>query len=165
MTNFLATSRHRLCPICNDHTGDCRITIDGNILCHTNAYHDGVIKNWQFLKTIEPAPWGFFVPVDQSVHQRCHSTRLITVEKNQQELEQKRFALSASEFDREFRRLKQPTGLDKNHAQDLFRRGFLEKEIKIYGFFSIAPRQDAVISVKRGFPGISEGQLTFYWCC
>jgi hypothetical protein len=128
-TRFLATTRHRLCPLCNDHTGDCRVTIDGNILCHTNAYHDGVIKNWQFLKTIEPAPWGFFVPVDQSVHQRCHSRRLITVEKNQQELEQKRFALSASEFDREFRRLKQPTGLDFHHRQDLLRRRFNQTEI------------------------------------
>jgi hypothetical protein len=159
---FVSTARYRPCPLCGDTSGDCRLTSRGNLLCHSAAYGEEENAHWKYVKLVEPAPWGLYVP--RGAFRFPERQRQVIVKQTRdrarQERRQSECALSAREFDRTFRALKAPTGLDRVHRRDLEGRGFSEEEIECYGFFSVAPQQYVVASVPWTFPGVYRSRFS-----
>ncbi|ACB54154.1 unknown [Crocosphaera subtropica ATCC 51142] len=161
---FRPTKKGLSCPICGDTTGDCRILPDDSVLCHEAAYEtDLVVDNYKFIRTVDPAPWGYFVQQDECARDARQLERFLRrtkTEKKKKDQRQLKNALGSKDFDKIFKSLRNPTGLDKDHRQDLIQRGLSEKDIERFGFFSLEKDQDTVVGVHWTFPGVYKNKFS-----
>jgi hypothetical protein len=157
---FQPTTHNRPCPICQDVSGDCRLTSSGNILCHSTVSGEGDSTQWKYLRIVEPAPWGLYVP--RQVRYSPASDALAGTiaqankRKSREQRRQLQHALPAPEFDATFKRLGSGNGLRDDHRQDLLYRGFSDEEIERYGFYSVTPNQPTAAGASWAFPGVRD---------
>ena len=149
------TNHHNPCPICQDTTGDCRIS--DIILCHDFIDTDSGVGGWKWLKPSSNGVWGVHVPDNGKEYNRSQRDRYLAQKQAQQKNKQQFLAdnaLDKSGRDKAIRKLSRHVGLDSGDCKDLRSRGLSESQIEAGLFFSIDPWTRFNLNLPDNLPGI-----------
>ena len=154
---FNPTNHRNLCPICQDHKGDCRTTPDNLILCHSFIDVDSPVSGYKWTKASSNGVWGIHVPDNGKEFNREQYERYLA-QKEAGERNKKQFladnALNADGRDKAIRKLARHVGLSDRHREDLRNRGLSDAEIEAAKFFSIDPWKRFNLNLTENLPGI-----------
>ncbi len=152
---FTATNHHNPCPLCQDITGDCRLS--EIILCHDFIDTDSGMGGWKWLKPSSNGVWGVHVPdngqeFDQERYERYLAEKQARKRNKHQFIADN--ALNRADRDQAIRQLSRHIGLNREDCKDLLHRGLNKKEIERGLFFSIDPWTSFNLDLPRNLPGI-----------
>jgi hypothetical protein len=160
---FIPTNHRNPCPICQDTSGDCRITQDNLILCHSFIDIDSGCPGFRWSKASSNGVWGVHVPDNGKQFNREQYERYLEL-KVSQERNKKQFladnALNADGRDRAIRKLANYVGLSDRDKQSLLQRGLSESQIKDGLFFSIDRWKRFNLNLPENFPGVRGDRFT-----
>ncbi|EAZ88797.1 plasmid replication protein, CyRepA1 family [Crocosphaera chwakensis] len=151
------TTRFNPCPICTDHSGDCRISGDTIILCHGYIDTDSPLSGWKWTKTSSNGVWGVHIVDDGKEFNREQWERDKLL-RQQRELDKLNFlgknALPIGQRDQSYKRLSNYLGLGDRHRKDLQKRGLSDLQIDKIPFFSLDQYSPIPSGIPDNLPGI-----------
>lgn len=143
--NLIPTTKSNLCPICEDSSGNCRISRDTNLsLCLSSAGTDWQVSGYLYQGDSKCGTWAKYRRCDENYDSEIARRR----RDEWQSREHKRIAslpsleTRALEINRKLAR-----GLNHAHTEKLLERGLTRKAIKHHGFYSF---QGGIAGAVRG---------------
>lgn len=154
---LIATTHRIPCPICTDTSGDCRVTQNELVLCHSFIDADSGVAGYKWLKPSSNGVWGVHV-LDNGKEFNQEQYEQYLAKKEAQEKDKRQFladnALDAEGRDQAIRKLARRVGLNDRDRQDLRNRGLSDRAIDEGLFFSIDPWTRFNLNLPENLPGI-----------
>jgi hypothetical protein len=163
MSQYIRTSYHNPCPLCNDTKGKCRTEkLDTNSLryfCMEGKQGELADHRFNFHKPDKNGTWGIYYLRDPNY--KKPSEEIAYLRKEKQEAEEKarreRFwaSLSGSERNTNYLAIYKRLGLLKEDRDNLTKRGLTDEQINKGKFFSIRGQVELPLTVSLQFPGVN----------
>jgi len=164
---FLHSSARQPCPICDDKTGDCKISDGEIILCHRFIDGGANHPDYDWFRESENGVWGVFAPSKKEMtpKERWEEKQkaIARAAQRKQELEAQAIeygkGLSTEDRHKHLTLLSRTLGLNTEHRQSLRERGLTDDQITESLFFSVYPYQEIPNFVSDKLPGIDGNKL------
>lgn len=153
-----ATSKNNPCPICQDHTGRCRISSDNLVLCHQFFDSDSGAAGYRFVKPANNPRWGIHAPEKERQFSDTESRAEWRARRERERLEREAdLAARLSPLGRHlaYKILSRQLTLSQQDRDKLLQRGISPEQIERLGYRSVKPRQSLSTHVDPKLPGIS----------
>ena len=154
---FTPTNHRNPCPLCQNISGDCRITIDDNIFCHSFLEDNSGVAGFKWIKSSSNGVWGIHVQDDGQQFDKQQYERYLELRAQKQRDKQQFLAINALDAprrDRAIKKLARHVGLSDRHREDLRNRGLSDAKIETGLFFSIDPWIRFNLNLPENLPGI-----------